>query len=179
MTRFADAGAVRIAERDYHDLLMACVATARRRIYASVFLFDARPVRDVRGHALDLAMALAERRRLGADVRVLLTGQVSTVALGVANVATGILLESHGVPHRRVFAAGDGRRTGSHAKFALIDDVAILGSQNWTDDAFNDNFEDAVLLRGSALDPLETEFLRLWPLGKGLPEKGAPAHEAA
>jgi phosphatidylserine/phosphatidylglycerophosphate/cardiolipin synthase-like enzyme len=162
---------------------MACVATARRRIYASIFLFDARPVRDVRGHALDLTMALAERRRLGVDVRILLTGQVNTVALGVANVATGILLESHGVPHRRVFAAGDGR-IGSHAKFALIDDLAILGSQNWTDDAFNDNLEDAVLLRGSALDPLETEFMRLWPLGKGLPEKGspgtgAPAHEAA
>lgn len=173
MTTFAGAGAVRIAERDYYDLLMACVSTAQSRVYASLFLFDARPVRDPRGNALDLAMALAERRRLGVDVRILLTGQVGTVVLGVANVATGILLESHGVPHRRIFAAGGGR-IGTHGKFALIDDVAIVGSQNWTDDAFNDNLEDAVLLRGSALDPLEAEFMRLWPLGKGL-----PTHEAA
>ncbi len=149
MKRFAGAEAVRIAERDYHDLLMACVAGARRRIHASIFLFDARPVRDPRG------------------------GQVDTVVLGVANVATGILLESLGVPHRRAFAPGDGRK-GSHAKFVLIDDLAIVGSQNWTDDAFNDNVEDAVLLRGSALDPLEDEFARIWPIAKGL-----PAHEAA
>lgn len=173
MNRFAGAEAVRIAERDYHDLLMSCVADARCRIHASIFLFDARPVRDPRGHALELVHALAERRRLGMDVRVILTGQVDTVALGVANVATGILLESLGVPHRRVFAPGGGR-TGSHAKFALIDDLAIVGSQNWTDDAFNDNVEDAVLLRGTALDPLEDEFRRLWSTAKGL-----PAHEAA
>lgn len=173
MKRFAGAEAVRIAERDYHDLLMACVAGARRRIHASIFLFDARPVRDPRGQVLDLLHALAERRRLGVDVRVMLTGQVDTVVLGVANVATGILLESLGVPHRRAFAPGDGRK-GSHAKFVLIDDLAIVGSQNWTDDAFNDNVEDAVLLRGSALDPLEDEFARMWPIAKGL-----PAHEAA
>lgn len=173
MSRFANAGAVRIDERDYHDLLMACVTDARRRIHACIFLFDARPVRDPRGQVLDLVMALAERRRLGVEVRVLLTGQVGTVALGVANVATGILLESHGVPHRRIFSPGGGR-TGTHAKFALIDDLAIVGSQNWTDDAFNDNVEDAVLLRGDALDPLDREFMRLWPLGKGL-----PAHETA
>jgi len=173
MTPFSDTQAVRIAEREYHDLLMACIGAARRRIHACVFLFDVRPVRDPRGQVLDLAMALAERRRLGVDVRVLLTGQVGTVVLGVANLATGILLESHGVPHRRVFGS-DGGRSGSHAKFALIDDLAIVGSQNWTDDAFNDNVEDAVLLRGGALRPLESEFARLWPLGKGM-----PAHEAA
>lgn len=168
MTRFAGATATRIAERDYYDLLMACVTSARRRLHASIFLFDARPVRDPRGYVLDLVTALAERRRLGVDVRVLLTGQVETLALGVANVATGILLESYGVPHRRLFKV-DATRTGSHAKFALIDEVAIIGSQNWTDDAFNDNIEDAVLLRGAALDPLEAEFARLWPLGRGLP----------
>lgn len=177
MNRFAGAAAARIAERDYYDLLMACVTHARRRIHASIFLFDARPVRDPRGHVLDLVMALAERRRLGVDVRVLVTGQVETPALGVANVATGILLESYGIAHRRLFsldAAIDGARIGSHAKFALIDDLAIVGSQNWTDDAFNDNIEDAVLLRGSALEPLASEFFRLWPLGRGLPENEAP-----
>lgn len=173
MTTFVGAGAVRIAEREYYDLLMSCVQAAGRRIHASIFLFDARPVRDPRGHVLDLVMALAERRRLGVDVRVLLTGQVETAALGVANVATGALLESHRVPHRRMFGSAGGR-SGSHAKFALIDDLAIIGSQNWTDDAFNDNLEDAVLLRGSALAPLEAEFARLWSLGKGM-----PAHETA
>lgn len=173
MTKFFGAEAARIADRDYYALLMACVVSARRRIHASIFLFDVRAVSDLRGQALDLAMALAERHRLGVDVRILTTGQVGTVALGVANVATGILLESHRVPHRRLFGT-DGSRSGSHAKFVLIDDLAIVGSQNWTGDSFNDNVEDAVLLRGSALSPLDREFTRLWSLGKGL-----PAHETA
>lgn len=173
MTEFADTMAARVEERDYLDLLTSCVEDARRRIYACMFLFDVRPVRDIRGHVLDLVSALARRRRLGVDVRVLTTGQVGTPVLGVANVATGILLASHQVPHRRVFAVGDAR-SGSHAKFVILDDLAIVGSQNWSDDAFNLNTEDAVLLRGPAVDALVAEFLRLWALGKGLPSNASP-----
>ena len=168
MTQFKDAAAAPIAERDYFDLLMACVEKAKRRIYANIFLFDARPERDIHGQVLDLTLALAKQHRLGVDVRVLMNGQVQTPVLGVANVATGIILESHGVLHRRIFNA-DNKRIGSHAKFAIFDDMAVVGSANWTDDAFNDNTEETVLLRGNAVNMLETEFMRLWPLGKGLP----------
>ena len=173
MTHFSGASATPIAEREYFDLLMACVERAKYRIYANIFLFDARPVRDVRGQVLDLIMALVHRHRLGVDVRVLMTGQVKTPALGVANVATGIVLASHGVPHRRLFNTGD-KRMGSHAKFAVLDDLAVIGSANWTDDAFNDNTEDTVLLRGSVVELLEAEFVRLWPLGRGLPHNETP-----
>jgi phosphatidylserine/phosphatidylglycerophosphate/cardiolipin synthase-like enzyme len=171
MIEFAETSAAHIEEREYFDVLMACVQTARHRIYASLFLFDVRPVRDVRGNVLELVMDLAQRRSVGVDVRVLLTGRVSTPELGLANVATGILLASHGVRHRRTFQV-DEQRSGSHAKFAIFDDVAIVGSQNWADDAFNLNTEDGVILRGDAVDALEAEFGRLWRLGKGLPAYG-------
>lgn len=168
MIEFAQTEAARIEERECFDLLMACVQAARQRIYAALFLFDVRPVRDVRGNVLELVMGLAQRRSVGVDVRVLLTGAVSTPELGVANVATGILLASHGVPHRRTFRT-DPQRSGTHAKFAILDDLALVGSQNWSDDAFNLNTEAGVIVRGDAVDALEAEFGRLWRMGKGLP----------
>jgi phosphatidylserine/phosphatidylglycerophosphate/cardiolipin synthase-like enzyme len=173
MTSFTGASGARIADREYFDLILSLAESARCRIYASIFLIDVRPVCDVRGQVLDLVTALAERRRLGVDVRVLATGQVETLVLGVANVATGILLASYDVPHRRVFEVGAVRQ-GSHAKFAIFDDVGVVGSQNWAVDAFNDNTEDAVLLSGPAVDLMESEFFRLWRIGKGL-----PAYESA
>jgi phosphatidylserine/phosphatidylglycerophosphate/cardiolipin synthase-like enzyme len=168
MNKFEAASAARLAERDYLDVVLAFVESARVRIYASLFLFDIRPVRDVRGNVLELAMALIERRKQGVDVRVLLTGYVRTPELGVANVTTGIFLESYGVPHRRLFGV-DTKRMGIHAKFALLDDFAVVGSQNWTDDGFSKNAEDAVILQGPAVGLLEAEFIHLWTLGLGLP----------
>lgn len=168
MIPFAGAKTARLNDRDYHDFALASIESAQRRIFVSQFLFDLRPVMDVRGHVLELAMALAQRRRLGVDVRVLLCGQVRTVVLGVANIASGIFLESYGVPNRRIFDAGT-HRSGSHAKFFVCDDIALAGSQNWTNDGFNDNIEDAVILSGLPVELLGVEFERLWALSKGLP----------
>ncbi len=160
--------AAHINDRDYFPLLSASLENARSKIWVCLFLFDIRPERDIHGQALDLAMTLIERRQAGVDVRVLLTGQVKTPVLGVANVATGIFLESHGVPHRRVFDV-DGQRKGTHAKFVICDDHAMLGSQNWTDDGFNENLEDGVILHGSPVTQLGFEFSTLWDNGLGLP----------
>ncbi len=169
MSTFSDALVVHLADRDYYDFVLASIEKAYSRIFVSMFLFDIRPARDVRGQALDLAMALAEKKRTGVDVRVLLNGQVSTPELGAANVATGALLESYGVPHRRIFIVDD-KRIGSHAKWVIIDQMAVVGSQNWTDDAFNENTEDAVAIEGESVGLLETEFITLWKKGRGLPQ---------
>ncbi|MEX2498313.1 MAG: hypothetical protein WD397_05495 [Wenzhouxiangellaceae bacterium] len=52
-----------------------------------------------------------------------------------ANLASALYLHNAGVPVRRSVTLEDGR-LGSHAKFALIDDTALVGSRNWTDDGF-------------------------------------------
>jgi phosphatidylserine/phosphatidylglycerophosphate/cardiolipin synthase-like enzyme len=168
MTRFTGAQAARLDDREYFAFALASIESAQRRILVSQFLFDLRPIADARGQVLELAMALAARRRLGLDVRVLVCGQVETVALGLANLAAGILLASHGVPVRRVFDV-DAQRKGSHAKFVVCDDLAMVGSQNWTNDGFNDNIEDGVMLSGPPVQLLEAEFERLWAIAGGLP----------
>lgn len=172
MSVFTDAAAVRLDERAYFDVTLACLEAARRRIWASLFIFDIRPNRDVEGQVLELTTALIERHRLGVDVRVLLTGHVYTPDIAVANLASGLYLHAAGVPQRRVTDVGGGRR-GSHAKFFVCDDHAVLGSQNWTDDAFRLNLEDAVMLHGGGVESIAAEFLRLWDEGKGLPRNAA------
>lgn len=179
VTPFAGAKVADLADRDYFDFVLASAEAASRRIWVSMFIFDIRPSRDPEGQALELATTLVARHGAGVDVRVLLTGLVRTPDIAVANLATGFFLAEHGVPHRRMFieertdAAAIPERFGSHAKFAVFDDIGVLGSQNWTDDAFRLNIEDGAVLQGPVVDVLAGEFLRLWREARGLP-KDAP-----
>ncbi|MEM9007197.1 MAG: phospholipase D family protein [Cyanobacteria bacterium P01_F01_bin.86] len=172
MTSFTQSHARRIGDRAYYDFTLASIEAAKRRIWVSLFIFDIRPSRDLEGYVLNLCTALIERRQRGVDVRVLTTGHVNTPDIAVANIATGLYLDRAGVPQRRIFTT-DSERNGSHAKFAIFDDVAISGSQNWTDDAFSSNIEDAVLLTGDIINLLATEFATLWNQGRGLPRNAA------
>lgn len=173
MIGFADARAARLSDGEYSDVVLACVEAARRRVWTTVFIFDIRPSRDVEGRALELATALIDRHQQGVDVRVLMAGDVTTPDIAVANLATGLLLDERGVRQRRLFGSGDIARRGSHAKFAVIDDLAVAGSHNWADDAFRLNIEDSVLLSGEPVEQLAGEFLRLWSYGRALPSDGA------
>jgi phosphatidylserine/phosphatidylglycerophosphate/cardiolipin synthase-like enzyme len=173
MTAFEDARAVRLPDRQYFDFALASVETARRRIWASLFLQDIRPSRDLNGQVLELTMALIARSRVGVDVRVLLSGDVNTPDIAVANLASGMFLAQTGVQHRRAFEDPRGGRGGSHAKFFICDAEAVAGSQNWTDDAFRLNIEDAVVVQGPPVELLAEEFLRLWETGRGLPRRAA------
>lgn len=168
MTAFAEAQAVRLPERDYFDFVFASIEAARRRVWVSLFICDIRPSRDVEGLVLDLVRSLVVRRAVGVDVRVLLNGVAATPDIDVANLATGTFLANHGVPHRRLLQLDRGR--GSHAKLVICDDVAVVGSQNWTDDGLRQNIEDAIVIVGEPCDLLASEFLDLWEQGKGMPK---------
>lgn len=169
MTAFAGGRAVRLPEREYFELALAGVEAAQRRAWVCMFLCDPRPHRDLEGQVLELLLALAARSQAGVDVRVLTSASARTADLDAANLAAGMFLQAYRVPHRRVFEhAGDARR-GTHAKFFLCDEVAVAGSQNWTDDAFRLNVEDAVLLSGEPVALLAAEFQRLWADGRGMP----------
>ena len=172
MIKFAGASAVRLSDGDYSDVVLASIETARRRVWSSVFIFDIRPSRDPGGRALELARALIDRHRAGVDVRLLMAGDVTTPDIAAANLATGLLLDELGVRQRRVFESAETGRRGSHAKFAVIDDLAVTGSHNWADDAFRLNIEDSVLLSGEPVEQLAGEFLSLWSYGRALPRDG-------
>ena len=167
MISFENTATIRLDDRDYFDFMLATVETARWRGWASLFIYDIRPTRDVEGLVLTLTQALVDRRQAGVDVRILISAIARTGDIAAANMASGILLERYGIRTRHTF--GDEKRRGSHAKFVVCDDITVVGSQNWTDDAFRMNVEDAVILEGPAVNALSDEFLRLWKIGRGLP----------
>jgi len=169
---FTQGTCVRVDDRDYGDVVQAAVERAGWRIWVSMFILDPRPTRDVAGLVLQLTDTVAARRRLGVDVRVLTAGALSSPDIAVANLTAGLLLSDAGVPHRRLFDTGSGRRS-SHAKWLVVDDRAFVGSQNWADDGFRINTEDAIMLTGPAVQHLASEFDRLWQMGRGMPDHAA------
>lgn len=164
---FDNTSMARLGDREYYDYVLGLIERATNRIWVSMFIYDIRPFRDVEGKVLNLTTALIDRKGLGVDVKVLLTGHLRTPDIAVANLATGLYLSQFGVPQRRSIQVED--RYGSHAKYVLCDNTAITGSQNWTDNGFAQNIEDGIIMRGNVLNALETEFLRQWEAGKGLP----------
>lgn len=167
MSSFDQAQAVRLSDRNYLDFILASLEVARHRVWVSMFLCDIRPPRDIEGQVLDLLMALIERHQTGVDVRVLLSGVARTPDIDVANLTSGLFLTNYQIPHRRIIGSPD--RAGSHAKFVVCDDLAVIGSQNWTDDAFRLNIEDAIIVMGQPTALIAQEFVGLWASGKGMP----------
>jgi len=157
-----------VFDRDYYPLVLAAIERARTRIWVSVFICDLRPGRDVQGCVLDLISALVARASLGVDVQFMVTGDASAADIAAANLATGLYLHHSGVRCRRNMRLEDGR-LGSHAKLAVIDDAAFIGSQNWTEGGFNSHIEDAICIHGSGVERIGAEFSYLWSQGKGVP----------
>lgn len=157
-----------ISDRAYYPTLLAAAERARVRIWASIFICDIRPSRDIQGRVLDLISVLIERAALGVDVRVMVTGDASAADIAAANLASGLYLHKTGVPLRRVMAS-EGGRLGSHAKMVVLDDAALIGSQNWSVGGFDVHLEDAIWLQGQGVERVASEFLYLWSIGKGVP----------
>lgn len=168
MIPFTQTEIAPLTDRTYFDFILGSIEKATQQIWVSIFIYDIRPSRDVAGMVLELTTALIDKKLNGVDVRVLLAGYLSTADIAAANLASGLYLNGFGVPHRR--SIRDSAQVGSHAKYVICDDMAVVGSQNWTDDGFRLNIEDAVALKGDAVYYLESEFLRQWELGKGLPK---------
>jgi len=70
-----------------------------------------------------------------------------------------------------------GRPGKLHAKCAIVDDVAIIGSANYTDDAFNRNIELGVLVKDhAAVSTIVEHFKELIRVGV-LVQVGTPTYE--
>jgi phosphatidylserine/phosphatidylglycerophosphate/cardiolipin synthase-like enzyme len=103
-----------------------------------------------------LVQALAERRRAGVAVRVLLDARQADDDF-VAR------LRSLRLDVRKVSPKGD-EQTRFHHKYAILDDkIAVTGSYNWTVQGDRSNHENVVLLRdGAAARAFAETFDRVW-----------------
>lgn len=148
-TQDRKGGAVEVLFAPTHDKRMIQarltdeIGSAKREIVVAVYQFTSR----------QLADALANARRRGVDVRVLVDG-TQAADRGIYGEALKIL-ESGGVALRRVYPAGVDKKGAKmtaqtprfHHKFCVIDgERLITGSYNWTVQADTDNHENVVLL---------------------------------
>lgn len=148
---FSPTGSARLLERRISQEL----ATARRRVVVAVYQFTSKP----------LAEALAQAKRRGVEVQVLVDGSQASNKLFPIET-----LLAAGIPVRTVWP--DGRKGGGgemfrpkfHHKYCVIDgERVITGSFNWTVLADESNHENLVIIadRGIAGQYVE-QFDRIW-----------------
>lgn len=153
-------GAVAVNPGDYLPLLLESIGQARRRFWASIFIVDPRLAADPSLHVRGVLDALGYAAWRGVDVRLLL-GRSDTRDIAIANQTAAWRLVARGVPVRSFDEAG-----GTHSKYFLADDdLLVLGSHNWGEEAFLRHVNTAVALRSAELNgQLATKFEHHWQL---------------
>jgi mitochondrial cardiolipin hydrolase len=106
----------------------------------------------------DLAKGLREATHRGVRVRVVLDR--GKVREGLSHHE---LLKNNSVSCR-LSSGRSGGKSKMHHKFAVLDDsVALTGSYNWSEESEEDNYENLVIVRDSALvGAYIREFELLW-----------------
>jgi phosphatidylserine/phosphatidylglycerophosphate/cardiolipin synthase-like enzyme len=145
---FADDGTallVPLGDGGYVAPALAMLAAARRRV--DIVLYAMRYYADFPdGPSTRLVDALIAAARRGVMVRVLLEESDFDADLNAANDLTSELLRRAGVAARR-----DAADVITHAKVFVADDVAIIGSSNWSFGALAEDHQADVLVRDAAL----------------------------
>jgi phosphatidylserine/phosphatidylglycerophosphate/cardiolipin synthase-like enzyme len=156
---------IALADREYYFYLKHQIASAKARVWASMFLVDLNFARDRRLEVRRILGDLGEAFRIGVDVRVVLghSEQFRNIRLG--NETAKRFLEKYDVPVRYY----SGKAGGTHAKYALVDwHVAIVGSHNWSPDSFEGaTKEDSIAVVSRDVNALlAMQFLKTWRTAK-------------
>ncbi len=135
-----DRSPVRRLDQMLYDL----VSSAQRRIVLVTFAAHRVP---------HLCAHLAQAVERGVELTMIVEsegeseGQLTMDAIGAFKAVPAALDNLYYWPLAQRDRNQAGRPGKLHAKCAIVDDVAIIGSANFTDDAFNRNMELGVLVR--------------------------------
>ena len=147
------------------------VDAARVRIWASVFIVDARagkdPFRSVR--ALIDKLAYAAWRNV--DVRVVV-GSATIEDIYVACLSSAYYMTQKGIKVRG-YASSHGRRS-THSKYLLFDeDLVVVGSSNWSHNAFHQAINSSLAVESDGLaESLSREFRAIWQSSREIAHEG-------
>jgi phosphatidylserine/phosphatidylglycerophosphate/cardiolipin synthase-like enzyme len=156
-----DADGVRPVRTDgLADEFVACAATARTRLWLSMFLVGL-TTDDSQAAVLRVLKELVLAAARGVDVRLLVDDFVVQPEGGRPNAPASEWLARRDVAVR---TSGVGRRRSVHAKYLVADDnCALIGSGNLTPGALTSNAELALLVRSRQLtQSLAGAFEREW-----------------
>jgi phosphatidylserine/phosphatidylglycerophosphate/cardiolipin synthase-like enzyme len=148
-----------LQDRYYYDFLKHAIESAQYRIWASIFIINITREHDYRLEVRDLLKLLSYKRTLGLDVKVII-GESQTPGIREANEIAESFLQAKRVPVKKY----QGSKKSTHSKYVILDDdLIVLGSHNWTQNAFSKSEEDSVAIYSKNLNnELNYQFLATW-----------------
>lgn len=148
-----------VDDSDYFPLLKSMIAECSHRLLCSLFIIDIVP-RAVRHSYVDELLCLIKAAHLrGIDARIIVSGSNTSLAiLGTSAVAVKRIGQL-GIPVR--WAAK--YKNPSHAKLVICDNNVLIGSHNWSYNAFFASVQDSVIVYSEQLaSVMATEFDQNW-----------------
>ena len=143
----------------YLDYLLKKIRSAKKSIYAMIFIVDPRPFYDVNLNVRAIFAALSEAREKGVDVKVIVGTSDSDSIYLSCYVAREFF--KHLAISVKTYQS---TKESLHSKLVVIDDnISVLGSPNWTEGGLGRHIEDSVGIKSKTINKyLKTRFLKLW-----------------
>lgn len=174
MSISSQSTATPVINDNFYNYLQAKLNEAKERVYIASFIFDIRPFFDPYQQVHTIALTLLKLKLSGIDVRVMVEKGSKSQNVFLANHTTWLYLSYMGIPIR--YFTGGLKLKSLHSKYVIIDnDISIIGSHNFTCDAFNHNIEFSVGFKdGKINNTLSKTYLASWEKGLEL-KKGNKA----
>jgi len=157
---FSIKSAIPLPDRHYYYFLRNAIESAKYRIWGSIFLVNVTREHDYHLEVRDIIKLLSYKRSLGINVRVIIGHSKTTPAIREADEIARRYMHSRGILVRRY----KGTKTSTHSKYVIIDDdLVVLGSHNWTMNAFSKSKEDSIAIYSKEINrELDRQFLATW-----------------
>ncbi|MBX3358358.1 MAG: hypothetical protein KF745_08015 [Phycisphaeraceae bacterium] len=143
-----DSRVALVSDRRYARVLAGMIQRARERVWASLFMVDLDVTADARHAVLGILNELAAAQWRGADVRLIVGGSRDNLLIAESVAASVAVSRQMGIPTKWIGARA---RRGSHCKFVIADDEALLGSHNWSPSAFLSSTQDSAWFQSASL----------------------------
>jgi phosphatidylserine/phosphatidylglycerophosphate/cardiolipin synthase-like enzyme len=157
---YEDLTIVMVNDRDYVPFLLSSINEAELYIHVVMYLMKYYP-QDTLNGVSQLQKALIAAKQQDVDVKIVLERSDYNSSLNETNESTFVYLDSMGLEVRF-----DPVSVTTHAKLVVIDDqIAFVGSSNWSKSAFEDNNEVNIKIQDrAAVRGMESYFQALWSL---------------
>ena len=147
----------------YRDYLLKGILSAKKSIYAMIFIVDPRVFQDANLHVRAILSALREARDKGVDIKIIIG------ASDVEDIQLACYVAKQSFAHLGISVKSyQSAKESLHSKVVVIDDdVSMIGSPNWTEGGLGKHIEDSVGIKSKTINKyLKTRFLKLWESSK-------------
>ena len=154
-----------LSDTDYFYFVLDKIKNAKSKVFAVVFIIDPRVRSDKRRGVRLFLDELGYAKWQGVDVKVIVGRSDRVLNIDIANRVAFQYLQEKGIP-TRVFLPTP-KDYSLHSKYIVFDeDLVILGSHNWTDNAFHRSKEmSAAIYSKEVAIKMTKEFEELWSTG--------------